>query len=158
MPAQLFLGAQAGSPEVDPAIEIWWKNLSEQTFVMIKPDGVKKGLVEEIISRIRRAGLKVVSQRRLMLNRELAEGLYSVHRGKPFFDRLVNHVLSGEVVVMVVEGEQAVSKMRELIGATDPSKAAKGTIRGDFGSSVTENVIHAADSPENAKRELSLFF
>jgi len=132
--------------------------LSEQTFVMIKPDGVKKGLVEEIISRIRRAGLKVVSQRRLMLNRELAEGLYSVHRGKPFFDRLVNHVLSGEVVVMVVEGEQAVSKMRELIGATDPSKAAKGTIRGDFGSSVTENVIHAADSPENAKRELSLFF
>jgi len=132
--------------------------LSEQTFVMIKPDGVKKGLVEEIISRIRRSGLKVVSQRRLMLNRELAEGLYSVHRGKPFFDRLVNHVLSGEVVVMVVEGEQAVSKMRELIGATDPSKAAKGTIRGDFGSSVTENVIHAADSPENAKRELSLFF
>lgn len=132
--------------------------MSEQTFVMIKPDGVKKGLVEEIISRIRRAGLKVVSQRRLMLNRELAEGLYSVHRGKPFFDRLVNHVLSGEVVVMVVEGEQAVSKMRELIGATDPSKAAKGTIRGDFGSSVTENVIHAADSPENAKRELSLFF
>jgi nucleoside-diphosphate kinase len=158
MPAQLFPGAQAGSPEVDPAIEIWWKNLSEQTFVMIKPDGVKKGLVEEIISRIRRSGLKVVSQRRLMLNRELAEGLYSVHRGKPFFDRLVNHVLSGEVVVMVVEGEQAVSKMRELIGATDPSKAAKGTIRGDFGSSVTENVIHAADSPENAKRELSLFF
>lgn len=132
--------------------------MSEQTFVMIKPDGVKKGLVEEIISRIRRSGLKVVSQRRLMLNRELAEGLYSVHRGKPFFDRLVNHVLSGEVVVMVVEGEQAVSKMRELIGATDPSKAAKGTIRGDFGSSVTENVIHAADSPENAKRELSLFF
>lgn len=125
---------------------------------MIKPDGVRKGLVEEIISRIRRAGLNIAAQRRLQLDRELAERLYSVHKGKPFFERLVDHVLSGEVVVMIVEGENAVSKMRELIGATDPAKAAKGTIRGDFASSVTENIIHAADSPENARREMSIFF
>ncbi|MGC8816969.1 MAG: nucleoside-diphosphate kinase [Candidatus Hadarchaeum sp.] len=132
--------------------------MKERTFVMIKPDGVSKGLVGKIEARIRRAGLHIASQRRLKLDRDLAERLYSVHRGKPFFERLVNYVLSGEVVVMAVEGENAVAKMRELIGATDPAKAAKGTIRGDFGSSVTENVIHAADSPENARRELSLFF
>lgn len=132
--------------------------MNEQTFVMIKPDGIRKGLIDEIISRIRRVGLNVVAQRRLKLDRSLAEKLYSVHQGKPFFERLVDHVLSGEVLVMLVEGENAVSRMRELIGATDPAKAAKGTIRGDFASSVTENIIHAADSPENARREASLFF
>jgi len=132
--------------------------LIEQTFVMVKPDGVRKGLVDEIVARIQRAGLKVASARRMKFDRELAERLYSVHRGKPFFENLVTHVLSGEVVVMTVEGDQAISKMRELIGATDPSKAAKGTIRGDFASSITENIIHAADSPENARREISIFF
>ncbi|MEM4201823.1 MAG: nucleoside-diphosphate kinase [Candidatus Hadarchaeum sp.] len=132
--------------------------MNEQTFVMIKPDGIRKGLIDEIISRIRRVGLNVVAQRRLKLDRSLAEKLYSVHQGKPFFERLVDHVLSGEVLVMLVEGENAVSRMRELIGATDPAKAARGTIRGDFASSVTENIIHAADSPENARREASLFF
>ncbi|MBC7218742.1 MAG: nucleoside-diphosphate kinase [Hadesarchaea archaeon] len=125
---------------------------------MIKPDGVRKRLIDEIISRIERAGLSVVAKRRLILDRGLAERLYSVHQGKPFFERLVDHVLSGEVVVMIVEGEQAVSRMRELIGATDPAKAAKGTIRGDFATSVTENIIHAADSLESARREISLFF
>lgn len=125
---------------------------------MIKPDGVRKGLIDEIIFRIQRAGLKVVAQRRLKMDRGLAERLYSVHKDKPFFERLVDHVLSGEVVVMLVEGENAVLRTRELIGATDPAKAAKGTIRGDFASSVTENIIHAADSPENARREASLFF
>ncbi|MGQ9788061.1 MAG: nucleoside-diphosphate kinase [Candidatus Hadarchaeaceae archaeon] len=132
--------------------------MKERTFVMIKPDGVRGLLIDEIASRIKKAGLNIAAQRRLILNRCLAEKLYSVHEGKPFFQKLVDHVLSGEVVVMIVEGEQAVSKMRELIGATDPAKAAKGTIRGDFATSVTENIIHAADSLESARREISLFF
>ena len=125
---------------------------------MIKPDGVRKGLVDEIVSRIQRIGLKITSKRRLKFDNELAERLYSVHKGKPFFEKLVNHVLSGEVVVMTVEGEQAIFRIRELIGSTDPAKAAKGTIRGDLASSITENIIHAADSPENAEREISIFF
>jgi len=130
----------------------------ERTFVMIKPDGVAKGLTDEIIGRIKRAGLRVVSVKRINMDRASAERLYAVHRGKAFFERLVGHVLSGPVVVMLVEGENAIARMRELIGATDPAKAAKGTIRGDFGSSITENVIHAADSLESAKYEMPIFF
>jgi len=125
---------------------------------MVKPDGVAKGLTDEIVARIKRAGLKIVSKRRMRLNRAFAEKLYSVHRGKDFFGHLVEHVLSGEVVVMLVEGEKAITRMRELTGATDPAKAAKGTIRGDFGSSITENIIHAADSAESAEREMRIFF
>jgi len=132
--------------------------LRERTFVMVKPDGVARGLTDEIVRRIRQVGLKVISMRRFRMDRKTAERLYEVHRGKEFFERLVAHVLSGEVVVMMVEGERAVARMRELVGATDPAKAAKGTIRGDFGSSITENIIHAADSAESVKRELSLFF
>ncbi len=125
---------------------------------MIKPDGVRKGLIDEIANRIEGAGLRIASRRRMRLSRELADQLYSVHKGKPFFDNLVKFVLSGEVVVMVVEGDRAISVMREINGATDPAKAAKGTIRGDHASSITENIIHASDSPENAKREISIFF
>ena len=132
--------------------------MSERTFVMIKPDGVRKGLVDEIVGRIKRAGLKITSMRRMSLDSESANRLYSVHKGKSFFDNLVKHVLSGAVVVMVVEGDRAISRIRELNGATDPAKAAKGTIRGDFASSITENIIHASDSPENAEREISIFF
>ena len=132
--------------------------MRERTFVMLKPDGVAKGLSDEIVSRIERAGLKIVSMRRMRLDRGLAEELYSVHQGEDFFERLVEHVLSGEVVVMLVEGERAIARMRELSGATDPTKAAKGTIRSDFGSSITENVIHAADSAESAEREMLIFF
>ena len=132
--------------------------MRERTFVMVKPDGVARGLTDEIVRRIRQVGLKVISMRRFRMDRKTAERLYEVHRGKEFFERLVAHVLSGEVVVMMVEGERAVARMRELVGATDPAKAAKGTIRGDFGSSITENIIHAADSAESVKRELSLFF
>ena len=125
---------------------------------MIKPDGVAKGKTDEIVARIERAGLHIVSKRRMKLSRELAEELYSVHRGKDFFERLVDHVLSGGVVVMLVEGDRAIARMRELMGATDPVKAAKGTIRGDFGSTITQNVIHGADSTESAKREIPIFF
>lgn len=135
----------------------------ERTFVMIKPDGVAKGLTDEVISRLEKSGLKVVSKRRLRLNRSLAEKLYAVHREKEFFEGLVVHVLSGEIVAMMVEGENAISRARQIIGPTDPKKAPSGTIRGDFGPSViytkiTQNVIHASDSPENAKKELLLFF
>lgn len=132
--------------------------MSERTFVMVKPDGVAKGLTGEIVRRIERAGLKVISMRRVRMDRKTAEKLYEIHQGKEFFGRLVEHVLSGDVVVMAVEGERAVARMRELVGATDPAKAAKGTIRGDFGTGVTENIIHAADSKESAERELRLFF
>ena len=125
---------------------------------MVKPDGVRQGLTDEIVGRIKRAGLRVVSMRQIEIDRATAERLYAVHRGKEFFERLVEHMLSGPVVVMLVDGNQAIVKMRELIGATDPAKAAKGTIRGDFGSSITENVIHAADSVESAKYEMPIFF
>jgi len=132
--------------------------LIEKTFVMIKPDGVRRGLTEEVISRIEKSGLKVVSKRRMPLDRKTAEELYGAHRGKDFFERLIVHVIWGEVVVMMVEGNGAVAKIRELVGATDWKKANKGTIRADYATAVHENVVHAADSPENAKRELSLFF
>ena len=132
--------------------------MKERTFVMIKPDGVRQGLTDKIVGRIKRAGLRVVSMRQIDIDRATAERLYAVHRGKEFFERLVEHVLSGPVVVMSVEGNRAVVKMRELVGATDPARAAEGTIRGDFGSSITENVIHAADSLESAKYEMPIFF
>lgn len=152
-------GAEAAPREVDRALPKGeGKGLRERTFVMVKPDGVAKGLIDEIVARIERLGLKIVSMRQMSLDRRLAEELYSVHRGKDFFERLVEHVLSGEVVVMLVEGEQAIARMRELSGATDPTKAAKGTIRSDFGSSIIENVIHAADSAESAEREMLIFF
>jgi len=125
---------------------------------MIKPDGARQGLNDKIVGRIKRAGLRVVSMRQIDIDRATAERLYAVHRGKEFFERLVEHVLSGPVVVMSVEGNRAVVKMRELVGATDPARAAEGTIRGDFGSSITENVIHAADSLESAKYEMPIFF
>lgn len=134
------------------------ESMNERTFVMIKPDGVKRGLVGEIVRRITSAGLKITSMRQLSLDRALAEKLYAVHEGKEFFDRLVEHVLSEQVVVMLVEGERAVARMRELIGATDPAKATKGTIRGDFGTSITQNIIHAADSAKSASYEIPLFF
>ncbi len=157
--AKLRDGAETAPREVDRALPKGeGKGLRERTFAMVKPDGVAKGLTDEIIARIDRAGLKIVSMRRMKLDRGLAEELYSVHRGKDFFERLVEHVLSGEVVVMLVEGDRAIARIRELLGATDPTKAAKGTIRSDFGSSITENIIHAADSAENAGRETRIFF
>jgi nucleoside-diphosphate kinase len=132
--------------------------LTERTFTMIKPDAVERGLVDEVIDRIKGTGLKIVAMHREKLDRAKAEELYSVHRGKDFFEKLVEHVLSGEVVVMLVEGDRAVVRMRELIGATDPTKAEKGTIRGDLATDITHNVIHAADSPESFEREAQIFF
>jgi len=130
----------------------------EQTFVMIKPDGVARGLTGEVIKRLELQGLKILAMKMLMLDRRTAERLYDIHRGKPFFKKLVEFVTSGPVVTMILEGENAVSLAREMIGATDPAKAEPGTIRGDFGGGVTTNIIHAADSPENAKKEMEIIF
>lgn len=130
----------------------------ERTFVLVKPDGVSRGLVEEIVKRMERAGLGVKSLRRLRLDRRLAEELYSGHRERNYFEETVKFMLTGEVVAMIVEGEGAIAKMRELAGATDPARVAKGTIRGDYGTRIFENIIHVADSAENVERELRLFF
>lgn len=125
---------------------------------MVKPDGVRRGLTEEVISRIQKAGLKIVSKKRMALDRQTAERLYEIHRGKYFFDKLIVHVIWGNVVVMMVEGERAIKRVRELAGATDWKQAEKGTIRRDFAETITANIVHASDSPKNAKRELAIFF
>lgn len=130
----------------------------ERTFLMIKPEGVERGLVGEIISRFERRGFKIVALKLTKLSKELAEKHYAEHRGKDFFEPLVAHITSGPVVPFVVEGEDAVRVAREMAGTTDPKKAAPGTIRADFGIDIQRNVIHAADSPATAKREIAIHF
>ena len=130
----------------------------QRTFVMIKPDGVKRGLVGEIIRRFESKGLKIVALKMIKLSREKAEELYAVHKGKHFFKDLIEFVTSGPVVAMVLEGDEAVSVVRTMIGPTDGRKAPPGTIRGDFALSVQENIIHAADSIETAIREMKIIF
>jgi len=130
----------------------------ERTFVFLKPEAVKRGLMGEIIARIERKGLRIKAMRLHRMTREEAERLYAVHRGKEFFERLVRHVTSGPVLLMVVEGPRAIKAMRRLIGATDPLEAGPGTIRGDFALDITANIIHAADGPESAEREMRIFF
>ncbi|MCX8181599.1 MAG: nucleoside-diphosphate kinase [Candidatus Methanomethyliaceae archaeon] len=130
----------------------------ERTFVMIKPDAVVRGLVGEVISRLERKGLKIVGMRMIRMSEEEASSLYSVHKGKPFYDDLIHFIRSAPVVVMAVEGESAVSIVRRVIGPTDSKEAPPGTIRGDFSCSKSMNIIHASDSLDNAQRELSIFF
>jgi len=130
----------------------------QRTFVMIKPDGVRKGLIGEIISRFERRGMKIVAMKMVKMDRALAERLYEEHKGKSFFEELISYVTSGPVVAMVIEADEAVSVVRKMIGATDPKEALPGTIRGDYALSKAENVIHASDSPEKASREISIFF
>jgi nucleoside-diphosphate kinase len=130
----------------------------QREFVMIKPDGVKRGLIGEIIKRIEQKGLKIRALKMIKMSREMAEKLYEEHKGKPFFEDLINYVTSGPVVVMIVEGPNAVEVMRRMIGDTDGSKAAPGTIRGDFALSKARNIVHATDSPEKVEREASIFF
>lgn len=131
---------------------------SQTTVVLVKPDGVRRGLIGEIVSRIERKKLKVAGLRMLRLDEGLAGRHYEEHRDKPFFSDLIGSITSGPVVAMAVNGEQAISVVRALIGATDPKKAAPGTIRGDLGLEVTENLVHGSDGPESAARELALFF
>lgn len=125
---------------------------------MVKPDGVAKNLIGEIIRRYEASGLKVVALKMTKLTKEKAEELYSIHRGRPFYEELVEFIQSGPVVPMVLEGEEAVSKVRDIMGATDPKQAAPGTIRGDFAEEIGQNVVHGADSTESAKREIPIFF
>ena len=132
--------------------------MSQRTFLMVKPDGVRRGLVGEVVSRMERKTFSIVAMRMLTIDKELANRHYAEHVGKPFFDDLVSFITSGPAVAMCIEGEEAVSTVRTLMGVTDPKKAAPGTLRGDFGLAITENLVHGSDSPESARRELDLFF
>jgi len=132
--------------------------VAQRTLVLVKPDGVKKGLIGEIISRLEKKGLKIVAMRMLQMDKPLARKHYAVHDGKPFFAGLVDFITSGPIVAVVVEGEKSVEVVRKLMGETDPIKAAPGTIRGDYGLAIGENLIHGSDSEENAQKEIALFF
>ena len=130
----------------------------EQTLSIIKPDAVSKNHIGEIVARFEKAGLKIVAQRMLHLSRAQAEGFYAEHKGRPFFEGLVNFMTSGPVVVQVLSGENAIALNRELMGATDPAKAAPGTIRADFAEAIDKNSVHGSDSPVSAAREVAYFF
>ena len=132
--------------------------MAQRTLVLVKPDGVKKGLTGEIISRLEKKGLKIVAMRMLQMDKALARKHYAVHDGKPFFAGLVEFITSGPIVAVVVEGDKSVEVVRKLMGETDPVKAAPGTIRGDYGLDIGENLIHGSDSEENARTEIALFF
>ncbi len=130
----------------------------QKTYTMIKPDGVRNGHIGEIVNPFERAGLTIEQMRLEMVTPEQAKANYAEHEGKPFYEGLIAYVTSGPVVKMVVSGEGAVSKVRSLMGSTNPAEAAPGTIRGDFGLSMDENVIHGSDSTESAEREIGVFF
>ncbi|MFO1057673.1 MAG: nucleoside-diphosphate kinase [Dongiaceae bacterium] len=130
----------------------------ERTLSIIKPDATRRNLTGKIVARFEEAGLRVVAQRRLLLTRAQAEGFYAVHRERPFFDDLCRFMTSGPVVVQVLEGENAVARNREIMGATNPAKADPGTIRKDFAESIEANSVHGSDSAENARTEISYFF
>jgi nucleoside-diphosphate kinase len=130
----------------------------EQTLSIIKPDGVEKNLIGEVYSRFEKAGLQIVAARMLHLTREQAQGFYAVHKKRPFYDDLVSYMTSGPVMVQVLEGESAIDKNREIMGATNPADAAPGTIRKDFAASIEENVVHGSDGPDTASQEIAFFF
>jgi nucleoside-diphosphate kinase len=130
----------------------------ERTLSIVKPDGVGRNLIGDVYQRFERAGLRVVAARMLQLTQRQAEGFYAVHRERPFFRDLCTYMTSGPVMVQVLEGEAAVAVNREIMGATDPKKAAPGTIRADLATSIEENVVHGSDSAENAAREIAYFF
>ena len=130
----------------------------ERTFSIIKPDAVAKNAIGQILARFEAAGLKIIAARMMHLSRAQAEGFYAVHRERPFFKPLVGFMISGPVLVQVLEGEDAIAKNRELMGATDPKKAAKGTIRADFAASIDANAVHGSDAPETARDEVAFFF
>ena len=130
----------------------------ERTLSIIKPDAVKKNAIGQIIARFEQAGLRVVAARMMHLSRAEAEGFYAVHRERPFFTDLVGFMISGPVLVQVLEGKDAIAKNRELMGATDPKKAAKGTIRADLADSIDANAVHGSDSAQTARTEIPYFF
>ncbi|HEX3098809.1 MAG TPA: nucleoside-diphosphate kinase [Usitatibacter sp.] len=130
----------------------------ERTLSIIKPDAVAKNVIGEIYARFEKAGLKIVAARMTHLSRNDAEGFYAVHKGRPFFNDLVGFMISGPVMIQVLEGENAIQKNRDLMGATDPKKAGKGTIRADFAQSIDANAVHGSDAPETAANEIAYFF
>ncbi len=130
----------------------------ERTLLLIKPDGVRRGVVGEIVARFERKGLKLLAMKLLRVTPELAQRHYAEHEGKPFYPALIQHITSGPVVAMALEGRSAIPVVRLLTGATNPQTAAPGTVRGDFGLGITPNLVHASDSPESATRELALYF
>ena len=130
----------------------------ERTLSIVKPDAVAKNVIGQIYSRFEKAGLKIVAARMMQLSRAEAEGFYAVHKERPFFKDLVEFMISGPVMVQVLEGENAILKNRELMGATDPKKADKGTIRADFADSIDANAVHGSDAPETAAVEIAYFF
>lgn len=132
--------------------------MSERTLIFVKPDGVQKGLVGEIISRFERRGIRIVGLKQIHPSRQLTEGHYSVHRERPFFEAVVEFITSGPVVAMVLECPNAIEVTRSMMGATDPSKSAPGTIRGDFGLDIERNIIHGSSDPEAAAYEIPLWF
>lgn len=130
----------------------------ERTLSIIKPDAVAKNVIGQIYSRFENAGLKIVASRMVKLSRAEAEGFYAEHRERPFFRDLVDFMMSGPVMIQVLEGENAIARNRELMGATNPKEAAKGTIRADFAESIDANAVHGSDSPTSAKKEIAFFF
>lgn len=130
----------------------------ERTLILVKPDGVQRSLIGEIVGRFERRGLKLVGMKFIQMSRQLAEDHYGVHKERPFYHSLVEYITSGPVVAMVWEGNSAIAAARSTMGATNPVAAAPGTIRGDFGMEIGRNLVHGSDSPENAVKEVNLFF
>jgi nucleoside-diphosphate kinase len=130
----------------------------ERTLSIVKPDGVRGNLIGEVYRRFEKAGLSIVAARMLYLSQREAEGFYAVHRERPFFNDLVRYMTSGPVMVQVLQGENAIARNREIMGATDPKKAAPGTIRADLAKSIEQNVVHGSDAPDTAAREIAYFF
>ncbi|HPN30313.1 MAG TPA: nucleoside-diphosphate kinase [bacterium] len=130
----------------------------QRTLSIIKPDGVRQNVIGEVITRLERNKIEIKEMKMLRLSREKAEGFYAVHKGKPFFNTLVEFMTSGRIVVMVLEGEEVITRYRTIMGATDYTKALPGTIRAEYATGMTENIVHGSDSPENAEIEINYFF
>jgi nucleoside-diphosphate kinase len=130
----------------------------ERTLSIVKPDGTGKNLIGEVIKRFQENGLKVIGLKMIWMDKKKAEGFYAVHRGKPFFESLTDFMSSGPCVVMVLEGEKAISKTRDLMGATDPAKAKEGTLRRQFAANIENNIVHGSDAPDTAAFEIGYFF
>ena len=130
----------------------------ERTLILVKPDGVQRGLIGQVISRFENRGLKLIGMKYIQMSEELAKWHYAIHEGKPFYEKLVEYITSGPVVAMVWEGQDAISAARATMGATNPVAAAPGTIRGDFGMEIGRNLVHGSDSPENGIKETETFF
>ncbi|MEM9898321.1 MAG: nucleoside-diphosphate kinase [Pseudomonadota bacterium] len=131
---------------------------TERTFSIIKPDATRRNITGKVISKLEEGGLRVIASKRIKMSQEQAEGFYAVHKERPFFGELVDFMMSGPVVVQVLEGENAIARNREIMGATNPAEAAAGTIRADFAESIGENSVHGSDGPETAAEEIRFFF